>query len=251
MDDELLRALGRAQRHQDPMPTPVPTDPNAETPGAADALTRPLDEAERASVLDAVFGQLDAEAPAEAGVEGAPSVAAEAAPVVAIAPSSSRGRVMGAIAVLVAMAAALVLWFGRPTAVVAELPSYALTELRGGIAEMRSEPNAVDRVVDLPLRGKIELVVTPAVASAEPLVVDLVAQGEGRPDRMARVKAETSTSGAVRLSGVLTEMIDLEPGAWTITVVVSPAAAAPGDVEAALTGVAGRRVVFRVALRGE
>ena len=236
------------------MPTPVPTDPNAETPGAADALTRPLDEAERASVLDAVFGQLDAEPPADAGVEGAPAIAiaSDVAPVAApvvVVPSSSRGRVMGAVAVLVAIAAVVVLWFGRPTAPVAELPAYALTELRGGISEMRSEPGAVDRVVDLPRRGKIELVVTPAVASAEPLVVDLVAQGEGRAARMARVQAETSKSGAVRLSGVLTEMIDLEPGAWTITVVVSPAAAAPGDVEEALTGAAGRRVVFRVKVR--
>lgn len=250
MDDELLRALGRAQRHQDPMPTPVPTEPNADTPGVADALTRPLDEAERASVLDAVFGQLDAEPPADAAVEAAPAIAIT--PVVAVVPSSSsRGRVMGAVAVLVAIAAALVLWFGRPAASVAELPSYALTELRGGISEMRAEPGAIDRVVDLPRRGTITLVVTPAVASAEPLVVDLVAEGEGRAPRMARVQAETSKSGAVRLSGVLTEMIDLEPGAWTITVVVSPAAAAPGDVEEALSSAAGRRVTFRVALRGE
>lgn len=240
MDDELLRALGRAQRNPAAMQTTAPHDSASPAP-VRDDLTRPLDSAERALVLDALFAEIDVQrdpGPAETPVVPAPEIR-----------SRSRARLAGVIGAVVAIAAALVLWLGRPPASYAELPSYAMTELQGGVSAVRSDPSALDRVLDMRPGGKIQLVMTPAVPSKEPLVVDLVAQQEGAEDRMVRVTPEVSPSGAVRLTGVLTDLIALEPGPWTITVVVSPAAAAPDDPEAALSAAAGRRASFRIELR--
>lgn len=239
MDDELLRALARTHRSLEPSDQPMRAhaDTRTDRDGILETLIAPLDADERASVLDNVFAKIDA------------GTAAHAEAPIAIA-KPSRGRTVGVLAVAVAIAAVLVLWLAQPRGGGGgpELPSYALTELRGGAAEVRSDPGAIDRVLALQPGDSIALVLTPATATAGPLVVDLVAQAPGKPDVMARVDAQIAKSGAVRIEGPLDRFLALEPGEWQIWAVVSPADRAPTDAAAALDDASVRRVGFRVRL---
>lgn len=233
MDDELLRALGRTQRRGAPSPPPMPDAPPSPSP--APELLAPFDTAERDALLDAVFAKVDGDA---ATPEVTPIVAAK----------RSHARSLGLVAIAVAIAAALVLWVARPSDTGAALPSYALTELRGGAATVRAEPGDTDRELLLARGERIELTLTPAQPTTAPLVVDLVARSPGHADVTARVPAQVTASGAVRLAGPLDDFIALEPGAWQLWVVLSPAAAAPRDAIAALEQSNVRKVGFRVKL---
>jgi hypothetical protein len=238
VDDELLRALARTQKRHIGPDTPMDTtaDRVAPTDSLPAELIRPLDADERAGILDAVFARVDE----DAGRSKPVSITA--------ARSSSRGRVAAIAGGVLAIAAALVLWIALPRGVDPQLPYYALTELRGGASTMRSDPSALDRVLELRAGEPISLTITPERATSEPLVVDVIAEAEGRPASMARVPAQVSSNGAVRIRGALDEWLTLAPGDWDITVVVAPADRAPADAQAALADEGSRRVTFRVAI---
>ncbi len=235
MKDDLLRALARTQR--DDQGTGTPMQDVKATSGQTPAPDRfaPLEPAERDALLDAVFARVDARTPAGS------------VPPVVGAQRPRRATAI-AMALIVAVAAMAVLWLARPGTGGATLPSYALTELSGGASAVRAEPGAHDGELELLASDRIELTVTPAQAGPAALVVDLVAQAPGRPDVMARVPAEISASGAVRLEGPLDRFIALTPGSWQIWVVISPAADAPSGAQAALAAEHVRRVGFRVRL---
>ncbi|MBK8713971.1 MAG: hypothetical protein IPN32_04435 [Deltaproteobacteria bacterium] len=234
MDDELLRALARTQRRGNAPDTSMPDAQPLPIP--APELIAPFDSAERDALLDAVFAEVDGD-----------TAAAQVTPITA-APKATRGRAVGLVAVALAIAAVLVLWLARPGGSVAPLPSYELTELRGGAATVRAEPGDVDRELALAPGDRIEVTLTPAAPSTAAMVVDLVAQSPGRADVTARVPAQVSPSGAVRVSGPLDALVALEPGAWQIWVVLSPADAAPGDAREVLAQPNVRKVGFRVKL---
>lgn len=234
MDDELLRALARTQRRGHDPDTPMHDAQPSQTP--APELVAPFETSERNALLDAVF----------AAVDGGAAVA-EVTPITD-APRPSRSRALGLVAVALAIAAVLVLWLARPDGVVAPLPTYALTELRGGAATVRAEPGDIDRELALAPGDRIEVTLTPAAPTTAALVVDIVAQSPGRTDVVARVPAQVSPNGAVRVSGPLDALVALEPGAWQIWVVLSPADAAPGDAREVLAQPNVRKVGFRVKL---
>lgn len=240
MDDELLRALARAQkRHAEP---DVPMDTTAnrvdQTGPTMAALVAPFAPEERAAMLDAVFSRIDAEQ-------------SDGPVPIASAAKASRGRVVAIVGAVIAMAAALVLWVALPRSPEPQLPGYALTELRGGASAVRSDPSALDRVVELRAGDEIAVTITPESATHVPLVVDVIAEGRGRAAVMARVPAEVSRSGAVRITGSLGGWLDLEPGAWRITVTLSPSDLAPDTAMEALADERLRRVAFDVQVTAD
>lgn len=198
MADDLLRALGRHQREDLERPADAP---------------EPLqDDDER--LLDEVFGRLDAaESPGPA-------------PVIDL---DARRRRWALVTVLTSVAAALVLGFwwiastitaNNPDAI-ARLPDYATSSLRGGPASHRSEP-APSEALSLRASDRIEWDVTPAEPVREPLAVALLAEPTAGPARLVpEVAAEISESGVVRLRGPLDGFVALEPGAWTLTLIIA------------------------------
>lgn len=245
MDDELLRALAR------PRPRAAPDgEPSMQTSSEArhdahaiDEIARPLSDAERESVLDAVFERLDA-----ADVDATPS----AAPVVQLGErKASRARLFAGLGVVLAIAAALVLWIAVPRPGPSDaLPGYSITSLHGGDSAVRSDPQALDRVLVLESPdAPIDVVVSPAQAVAVPLAVTLVASGAGAAARMVGVEAaEISPSGAVRLRGPLSRFVALDRGAWELAIVVSPRDHVPANAAAALADRGLGRATVRVEI---
>jgi hypothetical protein len=242
VDDELLRALARTQkRHAGPDAPMDTTADRVEQPASPIAeLVAPFGPEERAAMLDAVFARVDAEARAP-----------ETLPIGSIS-NRSRGRTAAIVSAVVAVAAALVLWVALPRTSEPQLPSYALTELRGGASSMRGDPGSLDHVVELNAGEEIEITMTPASATRVPLVVDVIAEAQGHEPTMARVPAIVSASGAVRIAGSPTEWLGLAPGSWRITVSVAPVDQAPATTDEALGDERLRRVSFdlRIAADG-
>ncbi len=236
MDDELLRALARTQSRHAGSDVPMDTtaDPVAHAGPLPSELVRPLDAAERAAILDAVFANVD-------GTSSAPTH-------IASARASKPGRLAAFVGAVIALAAALMLWLAIPRGDDAQLPSYELTELRGGRSSMRSSTSGTDRRLELQRGDTIELTLTPETAVGIPLAVDLVAESADGTSRIARVPAQVSPSGAVRLEGTLDAWLPLDPGDWEITVSVASAQGAPSTVDDALESEARARVTFRVSL---
>jgi hypothetical protein len=236
VDDELLRALARTQSRHAGSDAPMNTtaDPVAHAGPLPSELVRPLDAAERAAILDAVF----------ANVDGASSTPTD----IASARASRPGRFVALVGAAIALAAAFVLWVAIPRRDDARLPSYELTELRGGASTVRSTTSDTDRRLELQRGDTIELTLTPATAIDVPLVVDVVAESTDGMARIARVPARVSPSGAVRLEGALDAWLPLELGEWRITVSVASAEDAPSTVDDALVGDARARVTFWVNL---
>jgi hypothetical protein len=229
VDAELLRALGRAQQRdeEDAMNTATTGE---QTNGAE--LQRPLDDRERAAVLDGMFEEIDRKA--------------------AVVPPASRGRNrwIAIVGAAVAIAAALVLWIAWPRGSTIELPRYAITELRGGAAEVRSDPRALDRTLVLRRGDPIAVVVTPERPGTAALSIWLLAHGGGEPV-MAKVDAMVASSGAVKIEGPIDRWLTLAPGEWTIDVLVAPADAAPTSADEAQRDAHVRRASFKVRIQPE
>ena len=215
-DDELLRALARDQRrdlaeHSEALADGQPT----------------LGADDRAQLLELVTSRLSrVEARAD-----------PPQPPVELASRRRTGRWAAAAGVLAA-AAVLALWLGLrgddPVSVAA-LPDYQVTRVAGGQA---SERGASEGPVGAPLRiaadGRIDIVVTPAEPVVGELAVALSARSRAGAERFAgRVAAEVSTRGAVRLRGSLREFIELEPGAWTLTIHIATPQELPTSADAA------------------
>jgi len=228
MADELLPALGRYQRQQQ--------DSVAVNAIEEEAL-RPLNEAERAAVLDAAFGRLEQE-PHE---DATPRDEAELVPPISMAERRHGSKTALVIGVVLAIAAALVLWRGAATTptppeapLVAALPSYAITQLRAGEAKHRAAPEGVVLEVSSTPHAHFTLVLTPARPVLEPVAVALVARTSGGETRVTRPVegVQVSANGALQLDGPLDEFIALTPGVWTLELLVGPPETLPEDAEA-------------------
>lgn len=214
MADELLHALGKRQREQD-----------ASEPEHADAVEGDAGEA----LLDGLFEALD-EPSAPAQDPAPPNENVVELP-------GRRTPMWTAVAVMLAAAAALVLWFSRP-APTPTLPEYRAVSISGGSAQVRGDHDDVADVVELRSpsdRVKFEFSAAKPVRDA--VSVSLLA----RPATGAAVFAtlhdlELSKSGSFRLNGPLDRFISLSEGRWTLEVVVAPAGHAPTSAEEASSG---------------
>lgn len=251
-DDELALALGRhvALSPEGPRPRAweavlrgeAPLEQVAASEGVelerARAYFTPLEPERVASIVDAV---LAASSPAEPAV-GAQAEPA-AAPVVELASrrrSSSGALVIGS---LLALAAALALWWAWPrggesppgggVAVREPMPGHAL-EVGGWLKEVRAEP---DPATPAPVRyryapdGEFEWLLRPAAGIDGALVLHAYVL-EPSPRRLALDDMVTiATSGAIRIAGTI-DRLGLAPGQHTIVLVVARPDALPdiGDI---------------------
>lgn len=259
MADELLRALGA--RQADPPPG-LGDDPSAGSEEVR-ALLRPLAAEERAALLDGVFAELDDEDGAQDGdgeaapaVEAAPAI--EAAPAVEATPAAvvdlaARRRARNAwLGAAVAVAAAVVLWVGASrtsTTSGSTLPPYAATRLDGGTAAMRSGDSQVPASLTLAPDASIDWVFTPRSPVRTAVGAVLLVRASGQPPRLVPVpRLEVSEQGAVRIAGRLSEIVELSPGTWSLTVLLGDAAALPRSVEETEGADTWSRVSFEVKI---
>lgn len=234
MSDDLLSAFGRKQRQD------LDAGSEASSP-EDDVLTRPFDEDERASILDAVFDRVEAAATVNPSPE-TETVSAGPEPSNVVELASRRRQVL--IGSLLAVAAAVTLvWWGWPGAesehvLVASLPDYTFAELGGGIAEQRSEPHpAADLAMPaLKLRAdsSINWVLTPAKPTQNPIGVALLARSDaGATLFVPRLDVQVSEQGAVRLQGPLDQYVALAVGQWTLTLFIAGPKELPSDAGSA------------------
>src|SRR5690606_3932962 len=140
----------------------------------ADVLLRPFDERERAALLDGVMAQLG-----KGVTPSAPQPVVEEK-VVELDERRGRSPATFVLALAIAAAAALVLWFvmqgpSRPPGPeVATLPTYAFTEMRGGIAKTRSG-DETPQEVELRADDEVDWVITPATPVRDAVEVALLA----------------------------------------------------------------------------
>ncbi len=220
MADELLHALAKRQQEADA----------ADAPAIADAVDGDAGEA----LLDDLFGELDAKSadstPRQAPTDDAP---AEEAPsnVTELAPR--RSAMWTAVAVAMAAAAALVLWFAMRTPAVPGMPAYDAVAISGGPAAVRGQHDAVASTVKLESpSGMIKWDFAPATSVKNGVEVALLAREAGGDIVYAKApNAKVVESGSVRLRGPLDSFIELSDGTWTVEVIFAPEGHAPGSAQ--------------------
>lgn len=251
MDDDLLRALGRSQRED----LDAPEEPLAADDPWHDAA-RPLDDAERDRMLEAVLAGDEAKHVAEAGVDepagvsgperaGEPELVGASpptpAPVLDLALARQQRRTAIALVLGLAAVVALVIFGARqlgrtPEPELARLPEYATSQLRGGVAVVRGDAPRPDAALVLAASDEIDWVVTPAEPVRDPLEVALLAEpADGEAIFVPRVDAVMSEAGVVRLRGRLDRFVALGPGSWTLTLLVGGRGELPRELEPART----------------
>jgi hypothetical protein len=220
MNDELLRALGRHQREE-----------LAALEAAAlehDELLRPFDDRTRDALLDAALVRPGAQV------------------------IELRRRRVAVIGVLLASAAALTFVIRGagegsqpdPGQAVAVLPDYT-GQLRGGQARQRGEQDR-QATLELMASDEIDWLLTPAEPVSGKIGVVLVAEGSGaRAHFVPDPHAQIAESGAIRLRTELDQLIALEPGEWTLTLLIGP----PGDLPSNLADARAEGSWQRVSVR--
>ncbi|MEX1369506.1 MAG: hypothetical protein AB1Z98_40640 [Nannocystaceae bacterium] len=235
MVDDPLEALGGRQREADAM-----NRDDADISAELRDLLRPFEGQERDGLLDGVFARLDAasEAPPSANDERAPvdGVGSVAQAPVDLGAQRSRRSVL--IGVVVAMAAAVLLWVGlrpSPTTLGGDgLPSYQATQLRGGASQMRAAEAGVPTRLELEAADRIEWTFTPGTPARQPVAAVLLAvPTEGEPVLTPLSEAEVSERGVVRLVGSLEDFVRLSPGPWHVTVIIGAPDALPSTTTSA------------------
>ncbi len=239
MADELLRALGRRQR-QGPLGSDA-AQPNAnEVDGVAalgEGVGLPFDDAESEALLDGAFAVVEGQETSAAEAEE-PATQSADAPV--SLDSRRRSRVGVLVAAVAAIAAAVLLvWFIRsgegpdgPT--VASLPSYAVTQLRGGTTTVRDRPDAPPQAITIASDATIDWVITPDRPVREALTLVIVASpSEGTPRFFVPAGTTFSPEGVARLRGSADALLGLPPGEWRLELIVAPAGQSPETLEQA------------------
>jgi hypothetical protein len=236
MTDDPLRVLGEAQREADA----IPSD---DSPMSAELenLLEPFDGDERAQLLDGVFARLDSgEASPETELDAEEDADAEpvATPIDLAAERKSRRSAW--IGVAVAVAAALLLWFGlsrgpsgpQPSG----LPAYGITQLEGGPKTMRSDDEGVPTRLELSAEDRIEVVITPAspVKTKVAAAVLAVPEGGGEPIYAPLTAEVVPETGVVRIAGPLRDFVQLSPGSWHLTVLIGAPNALPTTPDEAM-----------------
>jgi hypothetical protein len=198
MHDDVLRALGRHQREQLDERSPEPLD----------ELRRPFDDVTREALIDQALARGD--------------------PGSVIRLSRRRVAVL-----LLASAAALALVFQKfnrsgsrfdRERAIAMLPEYS-SQLRGGRARQRG---GGDSDLTLAASDEIDWLLTPAEPVRQAIGVVLIAEADhARARFVPRPDAHVAESGVIRLR----TRLELEPGEWTLTLVIAAPSDLPNNLE--------------------
>ena len=236
--DPLLRALGELEReeyeHTYPeqweavlagRATPAEAtaardDPEPLRAAYTAAFPGPLPEAEIQAMTDRVAATL--------GVHEADKV---------VRPRFGR-TVAIAVAAVLAVAAALVLWLVPREPPRPSLVAYSLTVRNPGLHDKRSSDAPGDRYLP---DSTIDWVLSPELATTE-TVLRVLASDEAGTVRLVAPPVTASPDGTLRLHGRFSQLLQLAPGRWQLRFVVCAGTApgTPDDVAAAMT--AGRCV---------
>lgn len=228
MDEDLLRALGKRQRAAEPSERDGESVSEALSPELA-ALLEPIDGEEADDLIDGAMRRLDASEPAaDAKGESTSETPSD--------ESTAAANWKGAVAVVVAMAAALVLWFGLSSGGGGTMPEYTVVSLQTGPAAMRSDGGgSVQRKVSTPAGGPIDWKFSPSGTVPGTVAVALLATNMAGESKLVRPKGVAITpAGAVRITGPLDRFIALSPGAWTVEVIIGPPDTLPSSPDAAI-----------------
>ncbi len=220
MADELLEALGQRQRETDAAKPPIPLgDFEGE---AGDAL------------LDDMFGELDDKARQKPAPSESPPPT-EAAPDNVTALPKRSPAVWAGAGIVIAAAAALVLWLAMPSSI-DPLPAYGPVSIAGGPAAVRGDHEGIPEVLKLEdPSDNIEWRFAPATSVEGDLEVVLSARRADGERVFATVPNATVTpTGSVQLRGPLNSFIELDEGHWTVQVIIARAGHAPGSAEDAM-----------------
>ncbi len=225
MNDELLDALGREQRDDLERPTQLADE--------GSPAERPFEDSERASIVEAVFDQIDQAAPAH-----------ETSDVVEL--PRHRRRWVTIAAAVAAAAAAVLLWTNlRPKGGdAAAVPPYTITQMWGDVATVRSDAEG-DAVLRFFADAEVDWVVTPQRIETRAVALAILADpidGSQEAVLATPVPAAASTEGALRLRGPLSHFIALTPGRWQLSLYIAPPDQLPASVTAAKAGGAWRVV---------
>jgi hypothetical protein len=266
--DELCLDLGRLEREAELIEPPAEWEAVARgdmsveqalgsgsldaDPALAAAYFRPFDAGERDSLVDGLLAAVAAPAAVPAPAVAPAPEPDNVIPLAAAKPkphdpaSSKFWWIPGGM--LAAAAAAILAWWvwppnaavqridGPRVAALDPLPSYVL-ETDGGLKELRGDTGSEDAVRhryahDTPF----EWVLRPKTDVSEPVGVRAFAFVEGGraglPVDLQRL-ATVAASGAVRITGKIADL-NLEPGRYTIALVVGRPDALPTDASAVL-----------------
>lgn len=251
--DPLLRALGEVERdlerrHPAAWERALAGEADPEDVAAAraaidapeeqavfkDMFSRPASEAELEALIGraaAVLGgaKVEAVTPTPTKVEAA---AAEPAKVIPLAPR--RSRVLAAVSIATAIAAALLLWRFTAIAPQADFGAYGLTVRDSAVQALRSTDTKAE-VSRYRLDSEIDWVLSPEREVGRVVDLRVVARAPGGWEELIVPVFTRSPAGALRLRGRLADVLPIKPGRWRLAFVVSAAGQAP---EAA-AGVAG------------
>lgn len=223
MADELLRALGKRQRELDEA-----------RPQLSDAVEGEAGEA----LLDGLFEQLDAE-----------PLRPEPTPAKVTELPRKRSALWAATGVVLAAAAALVLWFASQSPASAPLPPYGVDMVAGGPATVRGERETSEAklVLTSPSDG-IEVQLSTAAPHDREIAVSVLATAsDGRTVFSRAPSVVVSASGSVRMRGPLSDFVSLSEGSWMVEIVLAPAEDAPESAEDVVEG-DWQRIPFEVII---
>lgn len=204
-------------------------------------LFRPLAPDAEARIADAVL----AARPPLRVIDGGAS-AREATPG---APAAPEGRAAPWLFVLVAAAAAVVVWFST-TRDRGGLPDYR-AELSGNVVDVRADgPKVASTEVTLQRAAAFELTLRPERATQLALEVRAVLVRDGAP-RAFSPAVEISAQGAVHLGGPVVTVFPDTTAPWEVVVLVGPTGSLPAEPPAILARAADPRGarVLRVRVR--
>ena len=222
-DDPLLRALGEVERdHEQRHPGEWEDVLAGRIPAATAAAARAgVDPPAEHAAFSAMFGAPIGDAEVEQLVARASrSLADEARPPRARGVTPLRRRVQIAAAVVLAIAAALVLWRLPGEAPRGTPIAYALTVRNQAIEPVRSS-DAATPVAHYRGDSEIDWVLSPEATTADAVTLQVVARADDGHEVTLTPVFTRSSAGALRLRGRLAEVLPgLAPGRWQLRFVV-------------------------------
>lgn len=237
--DPLLQALGDLEREHEREHPAAWEDVLAGRASASEVASRPMSGApsEQAALSSLFTGPIpddEIEGVVARTLAGWKAEPAPLRPV--IVPLHRRGATWTGIAVVLAVAAALILWIAIPPPARGALVAYDFT--------VRSQSVQVQRTTDgtevhrYRPESSIDIAITPERAVTEAIELRILARDEQGQESLLAPPVTRSPEGALRVSGRLEAVLPLAPGRWRLRLILSLPGTAPTDAGAVVDALA-------------
>ncbi len=221
-DDDLLERLGALVRDET-------TGENHGRDDEMEALLNPPRGRARDSLLDGFEQRLKSASPQTP--ENAESDAGRVVELASATPKRGGGMIAG-LAVVVALAAALLLWLLVPSADdVGVGTEYTVASFQAGRAEQRAEPTDVGATIRTTPDDPFRAVLSPASAVSTSVALAVIARPAGGAGICARptTGVDISDVGAVKIDGTLDQFATVTPGQWQLELWIGAPGSLPAD----------------------